>query len=83
MTDDLLLLTYIYSSEKQLIKLMSDLKFWFTFFFISVLFSIQAQEKKTYKIHTIAFYNLENLFDTIKLYQKTMYWADSAISFVK
>ena len=24
-----------------------------------------AQEKKTYKIHTVAFYNLENLFDTI------------------
>lgn len=27
--------------------------------------NLQAQEKKTYKIHTIAFYNLENLFDTI------------------
>ncbi|WP_053970999.1 endonuclease [Mangrovimonas sp. ST2L15] len=26
---------------------------------------LNAQEKKTYKIHTIAFYNLENLFDTI------------------
>lgn len=26
---------------------------------------INAQEKKTYKIHTVAFYNLENLFDTI------------------
>lgn len=26
---------------------------------------LSAQEKKTYKIHTIAFYNLENLFDTI------------------
>ncbi|RED50474.1 endonuclease/exonuclease/phosphatase family protein [Seonamhaeicola aphaedonensis] len=25
---------------------------------------IYSQEKKTYKIHTIAFYNLENLFDT-------------------
>ena len=25
----------------------------------------QAQEKKKFKIHTIAFYNLENLFDTI------------------
>ncbi|PKQ45985.1 endonuclease [Confluentibacter flavum] len=25
----------------------------------------EAQEHKTYKIHTIAFYNLENLFDTI------------------
>jgi len=25
----------------------------------------KAQEKKNYKIHTIAFYNLENLFDTV------------------
>lgn len=30
-----------------------------------VFISINAQEKNTYKIHTIAFYNLENLFDTI------------------
>ncbi|WP_303316330.1 endonuclease/exonuclease/phosphatase family protein [Flavivirga abyssicola] len=27
--------------------------------------NIHAQEKKLYKIHTVAFYNLENLFDTI------------------
>ncbi|NMH87464.1 endonuclease/exonuclease/phosphatase family protein [Flavivirga algicola] len=27
--------------------------------------TIHTQEKKLYKIHTIAFYNLENLFDTI------------------
>jgi exonuclease III len=26
---------------------------------------MNAQEKKTFKIHTVAFYNLENLFDTI------------------
>ncbi|WP_111307762.1 endonuclease/exonuclease/phosphatase family protein [Confluentibacter sediminis] len=26
---------------------------------------LEAQEQKTFKIHTIAFYNLENLFDTI------------------
>jgi len=32
---------------------------------ISVFTSVNAQEKKTYKIHTVAFYNLENLFDTI------------------
>lgn len=32
--------------------------------FIGV-FSVTAQEKKTFKIHTIAFYNLENLFDPI------------------
>ncbi|GAA0872960.1 endonuclease [Gangjinia marincola] len=27
--------------------------------------SVQAQEKKTYRINTVAFYNVENLFDTI------------------
>jgi hypothetical protein len=32
---------------------------------LCVLTHTNAQEKKTYKIHTIAFYNLENLFDTI------------------
>lgn len=32
------------------------------FFSVSIL---NGQEKKTYKIHTVAFYNLENLFDTI------------------
>ena len=30
-----------------------------------VCFFLNAQEKKVYKIHTVAFYNLENLFDTI------------------
>ena len=33
-------------------------------FFFSIAVS-HAQEKKLFKIHTIAFYNLENLFDTI------------------
>lgn len=36
--------------------------------FLIFLFSflvLNAQEKKKFKIHTIAFYNLENLFDTI------------------
>lgn len=28
-------------------------------------FSVLAQDKKKFKIHTVAFYNLENLFDTI------------------
>ena len=32
---------------------------------ICVFTQTYAQEKKTYKIHTLAFYNLENLFDTI------------------
>jgi len=35
-----------------------------TFCFL-VLFSGYAQEKRKFKIHTISFYNLENLFDTI------------------
>jgi len=30
-----------------------------------MLSSMAAQEKKVFKVHTIAFYNLENLFDTI------------------
>ena len=34
----------------------------FTLFFV---FSATAQEKKRFKIHTVAFYNLENLFDTV------------------
>jgi len=34
-------------------------------FFLSALFLVNAQEKKKFKIHTVAFYNLENLFDTI------------------
>ncbi len=32
--------------------------------FIFVFFGVNSQEKKKFKIHTIAFYNLENLFDT-------------------
>ncbi|WP_027137865.1 endonuclease/exonuclease/phosphatase family protein [Gaetbulibacter saemankumensis] len=39
------------------------------FFLIITFLSFQnkglCQEKKTFKVHTIAFYNLENLFDTI------------------
>ena len=36
-------------------------------FFILLFFCLflNGQNKKTYKIHTVAFYNLENLFDTI------------------
>tara|TARA_R110002049_G_scaffold239565_9_gene412885 strand:- start:165 stop:1217 length:1053 start_codon:yes stop_codon:yes gene_type:complete len=33
--------------------------------FLSAFIVISAQEKKKFKIHTVAFYNLENLFDTI------------------
>jgi len=32
--------------------------------FFLALFTTAAQDKNTYKVHTVAFYNLENLFDT-------------------
>ena len=35
-----------------------------TFFLLGAVMS-QAQEKRKFKIHTVAFYNVENLFDTI------------------
>ena len=37
----------------------------FLCFAILLLTDIVAQEKRQFKIHTVAFYNLENLFDTI------------------
>ena len=43
---------------------MKNLKLLLLLLIALVCFSVNAQEKK-YKIHTIAFYNLENLFDTI------------------
>lgn len=44
---------------------MKPLKHLFLVLILCALNPINAQEKKTFKIHTIAFYNLENLFDTI------------------
>ena len=44
---------------------MRTINFWLTSFLILVFLSANAQEKKKFKVHTIAFYNLENLFDTI------------------
>lgn len=44
---------------------MKNLKFYFITLFVFTFLSVNAQEKKKFKIHTIAFYNLENLFDTI------------------
>jgi len=44
---------------------MKNLRFLISIYFILIFFSANAQEKKTFKVHTIAFYNLENLFDTI------------------
>tara|TARA_R110002049_G_scaffold90686_2_gene227129 strand:- start:49789 stop:50841 length:1053 start_codon:yes stop_codon:yes gene_type:complete len=43
-------------------KQLTRLCFLFTLIAFS---SLNAQKSKTFKIHTIAFYNLENLFDTI------------------
>ena len=34
-------------------------------FFFASISKIEAQNKRTFKVHTIAFYNVENLFDTI------------------
>jgi hypothetical protein len=44
---------------------MKHIKFQLTTLCFLILFSAYSQEKKKFKIHTIAFYNLENLFDTI------------------
>jgi len=43
---------------------MKQLTIWTTLIVFALTLSTQAQEKK-FKIHTVAFYNLENLFDTI------------------
>lgn len=44
---------------------MKRISFYFSILFLLLCFSGNSQEKKKYKAHTIAFYNLENLFDTI------------------
>ena len=44
---------------------MRHLKFICFVLFLSLLLKVNRQQKKLFKIHTIAFYNLENLFDTI------------------
>ena len=54
------------SYEKNILSLIKKAMRFITVIFIWVLFShVLFSQKKTYKIHTIAFYNLENLFDTI------------------
>jgi endonuclease/exonuclease/phosphatase family metal-dependent hydrolase len=40
-------------------------KTFFTAFCFMLVFTNYAQEKRKFKVHTIAFYNVENLFDTI------------------
>jgi len=44
---------------------MKNLKFWLTTLCLVTIISVEAQEKKKFKVHTVGFYNLENLFDTI------------------
>ncbi|AUC83139.1 endonuclease [Lacinutrix sp. Bg11-31] len=44
---------------------MKNLKLWLSVALITAFVSVNAQEEKKYKIHTVAFYNLENLFDTV------------------
>jgi exonuclease III len=43
---------------------MKNYKLWFSVVLITAVLTVNAQEEKKYKIHTVAFYNLENLFDT-------------------
>lgn len=42
---------------------MKKLQLYLLIFIICSFFNASSQEKKTYKVHTIGFYNLENLFD--------------------
>lgn len=44
---------------------MKSLKLLLLLITFSLTFSAETQEDKKFKIHTIAFYNLENLFDTL------------------
>ncbi len=44
---------------------MRKIKRYFFTFLLFLIAQANAQEKKVYKIHTIAFYNLENLFDPV------------------
>ena len=44
---------------------MKNLKLLFSALVFTTIFNVNAQEEKKYKIHTVAFYNLENLFDTV------------------
>lgn len=48
---------------KKVIRMKNKILLW-TWLCILAYIPIFAQQKKTYKVNTIAFYNLENLFDT-------------------
>lgn len=42
---------------------MKQIKYGLVIIVFSMVIQVHAQEKKAFKIHTVAFYNLENLFD--------------------
>lgn len=44
---------------------MKKINYFFILLFLCSIAKINAQDKKVYKIHTVAFYNLENLFDPV------------------
>lgn len=44
---------------------MRKIKLYFLAFILFFIAQANSQEKKVYKIHTVAFYNLENLFDPV------------------
>lgn len=44
---------------------MKKIKYCFLLFILCFISKVYSQEKKVYKIHTVAFYNLENLFDPV------------------
>ncbi|WP_308991526.1 endonuclease/exonuclease/phosphatase family protein [Mariniflexile litorale] len=44
---------------------MKKAKLYFFVFIVCLFTKANSQDKKVYKIHTVAFYNLENLFDAI------------------
>ncbi|AUC74447.1 endonuclease [Olleya sp. Bg11-27] len=44
---------------------MKHLNYHLIFFLLLIFTNVNGQEKKNFRIHTVAFYNLENLFDTI------------------
>ncbi len=49
---------------------MRSLKFWFTLLFTLIFLTLAAQGKRQFNVHTVAFYNVENLFDTINDHYK-------------
>jgi hypothetical protein len=44
---------------------MKKLNYYFLTIFLCLITQLNSQNKKAFKVHTVAFYNLENLFDTI------------------